>query len=100
MTDTNNASGDLQLVNELESVVKSVVEERQHSVAELCKCDHCRLDVTALALNTLPPKYVVTTMGEIVTRVALAHNQWVADVLMAVMKAEEVVRKRPRHGVS
>lgn len=90
---------DLQLVNEMEPVVRAVVEDRLQRQAELCRCGHCRLDTIALALNTLPPKYVVTHTGEIVTRVTLAHNQWQADVLMAVIRAEEVVKRSPRHGV-
>lgn len=37
-----------------------------------CKCKKCRLDVISLALNNLPPKYVVTDKGALYTQ-----NEWI-----------------------
>lgn len=88
---------DIQLINKMERIVASCVEEKFAQLQSGCTCDRCKLDVTALTLNSLPPKYVVTTMGDVVTEVDLHSNQWQADVMMAVLRAVDIVTKRPRH---
>jgi competence protein ComFB len=86
------------LINKMESVVRQVTDQMIDKYDEsVCRCPRCRLDILALALNTLPPKYVVTNIGNAVTNVDLDSSQWQANVTMAVCNAIEVVRSRPRH---
>jgi competence protein ComFB len=86
------------LVNRMESVVQEALEEviAKGEIA-VCSCERCRLDVLALALNCLSPKYVVTEIGNAVTNVDLDSFQGKANVTMAVYKAIGVVTGRPRH---
>jgi len=66
--------------------------------AGVCKCPNCRADIKAYTLNSLPPRYVVTTKGDIFVRVSAMSLQAQADILGAVMKAIDVISKNPRHG--
>lgn len=88
---------EIKLINKMEPIVFAVVQGMSEKNAAQCLCDRCRLDIAALALNSLPPKYVATELGEVVTNVDLASSQWQADVMMAVYKAMDVVKKNPRH---
>ncbi|OQX80774.1 MAG: competence protein ComFB [Candidatus Omnitrophica bacterium 4484_70.1] len=86
----------MKLHNYMEDIVSNnleIIMERE----EMCKCEKCRLDVMALALNRLPPKYVVTHKGGIYTRLEELELQFRADVIKEIVKAIEVVKKNPQH---
>jgi len=87
---------DVILVNKMENAVKQMAEQMM-SGSGVCSFSRCLLDVLALALNTLPPKYVVTNIGNAVTNVDLDSSQWKANVTMAICNAINVVKDRPRH---
>lgn len=89
--------GQIALTNRMEHFVSIGLDEMLRQKPEICGCDRCRLDVTALALNALPPRYVVSDFGEVVTNLDLDSSQWKADVMMAILRAFDVVRKKPRH---
>lgn len=56
------------------------------------------LDVQALALNRLPPRYVVSDQGEVFARtVSLNSAQFEVDILHAVLTAISIVTAHPRH---
>lgn len=59
-----------------------------------CKCDKCRKDVVALALNQLPTKYVVAEQEEIPELVKAISG---SEVSTAIVHAVLVVRSHPRH---
>ncbi|MBU1108060.1 MAG: late competence development ComFB family protein [Candidatus Riflebacteria bacterium] len=84
------------LVNKMENAVKQMAEQMMLD-SNVCKCSRCLLDVLAMALNTLPPKYVVTNIGNAVTSVDLDSSQWKANVTMAICNAINIVKGRPRH---
>jgi competence protein ComFB len=65
----------------------------------ICKCDKCRLDIVALALNSLPSKYVVTEKGELYTKVRELEQQFDVDVDTAIIKAAVFVSKNPKHNL-
>ncbi len=62
-----------------------------------CGCERCRSDVKALALNNLPPKYVVTDKGYVYTKVNELATQFRTDITVAITNAMKVVSKKPRH---
>jgi competence protein ComFB len=64
---------------------------------KICLCENCKSDITAMALNDLPPKYVVTRKGQLYTKLDTLQKQFGIDVTTAVIKAAEFVSKRPRH---
>lgn len=62
-----------------------------------CRCERCRMDTLAIALNSLPPKYVVTKKGELYTKLSSLQNQFDVDIIAAITKASVIVGRNPRH---
>lgn len=62
-----------------------------------CKCERCRADIIASALNNLPPKYVVTDEGELYAKIPLAHNRYDVEVVKQLAAAANLVKKSPHH---
>jgi competence protein ComFB len=87
----------LDIKNFLEEGVASYVDEALAEDDDFCKCRRCRLDVMALALNELKPKYVVTPKGYAFARSDELEAQFLADTIIAVRKAMVIVRDKPRH---
>lgn len=87
----------MELKNVMEDLVKDYVDEALGEDPDLCNCPRCRLDVIALALNDLKPKYVVTTKGYAYGRLGELQAQFRADTIVAVTKAMKTVKSHPRH---
>lgn len=85
------------LHNYMEDVVKDAVDSLLPEVKNICTCEKCRLDIMALSLNKLSPKYVVTQKGRVYTKLNELALQSRADVIKEVTKAIKVVRNRPQH---
>ncbi|MGE5653351.1 MAG: late competence development ComFB family protein [Bacillota bacterium] len=68
--------------------------------AEACFCTHCRMDVAAIALNHLAPKYVVTKRGEALAKAERFQTQFDVDLLGSVVSAIRTVKQDPRHCVA
>lgn len=80
----------------MEEYVNNQIDELI-DIAGICHCDQCRADVEALALNTLPPKYVVTVGGEVFARVNAMETQMQADIMTAIISGINMVKAKPRH---
>ena len=87
----------MQFKNYMEEAVDSTIEEILSHRDDVCDCDRCRLDIKALALNHLPPKYVVTDRGYVYTKINELVNQFKADITVAVTNALKIIRDNPRH---
>ena len=83
----------MRLVNVMEELVTDIVADMARE-GKMCACTRCRLDVSAIALNNLPPSYVVTAEGE---SIKSNMTQYRVDALRMVTRAIEVVRKMPHH---
>lgn len=81
------------LINAMESVV---LEKLDSVLARFkcCKCDRCKKDIVALALNKLPAKYMVLMEGRPTPDLDPQTN---AQVLTAMIQAVLAVRAHPRH---
>ena len=84
-------------VNVMEQIVNLKLKELMRKTG-MCTCERCCADVRALALNNLPPKYVVTPAGEAMTEFELLTTQMQAVVITEIMHAIERVARAPRHG--
>ncbi len=66
---------------------------------EMCDCQDCVLDVTALALNSLPAKYWVLDKYDVLTTpdsfLTDAENKRLAEE--SVLRALRLVAKNPHH---
>jgi competence protein ComFB len=88
----------MELRNLMESLVMQRLDELSASEkGAFCSCGQCRMDIAALALNDLPPRYVVTQRGETYSKADILEIQRYVDVVSAVAKAVSLVQKKPRH---
>ncbi len=69
------------------------IERLTVSSPKYCQCMRCRLDVTAIALNSLPPKYFISPSSMDIEELASPILMVEASVLHAL----ERVRERPHH---
>ena len=65
--------------------------------ADVCHCDTCRLDVTAIMLNNLKPKYVVTDTGALYAQLDDFDPQYKIDFMTILSQAAKIVKNGPRH---
>lgn len=86
----------LKLKNYMEDIVNKKVDSVLN-IMNICKCEKCRLDIMAIALNDLPPKYVVTDTGALYTKVRELEQQFEVDVETAIVKAAVFVSRNPKH---
>jgi len=86
--------------NYMEHCVDDMLEYMLKNVSfatQSCKCDQCKLDIKAIALNSLPQKYVVTKKGELYAKMSSLQHQFEVDIIAAITKASVIVGKNPRH---
>ena len=82
------------------NVMQILVEEKADEYMKMfgiCCCDKCRLDVRALALNHLPPKYVVLSENERVPRLTVYENRFASDITAQLIQACKQVMLTPHH---
>jgi len=61
-----------------------------------CRCDRCKEDIVAIALNNLKPMYMVATREYIEQKIHELKDMG-SEVTTEVIKAVLTVRKNPRH---
>lgn len=83
-------------VNVAEEIVRSKVPSIMEE-SNMCTCDRCTNDVVALALNKIPPRYVVTQKGKLYARINACLPQYQADLLEAIVSACKTVKANTRH---
>ncbi len=82
------------------NVTQALVEDKADKyigMFNLCSCPRCRIDVIALALSNLPPKYVVARPDELIPRLSMYEQKYNAAVVTQVMSACRKVLERPHH---
>jgi len=87
----------VELINYMESVVTSYVDEIIACDTGFCGCSRCRMDIIAIALNDVKPKYVVAPKGMAYARIGELQAQFRADTIVAVTRAMKMVKAHPRH---
>ena len=80
----------------MEEVVFNLIDGVLDDI-NMCKCELCVKDIAALALNSLPPKYIASEKGELYSKVNSLRNQFEVDVISAITKAAVLVKEAPRH---
>jgi len=87
----------MNLINTMEKAVTAQLHELQPRFPQVCFCKRCQLDIIALALNSLPPRYVVTCEGEVYARTSQLRQQYCTDITVALIQAIRKVHNCPRH---
>jgi len=86
----------MELKNVMEEIVSQTIDDVR-KYHDFCDCPQCRLDISAIALNKVPARYVVSSKGETYGRAELLAMQQDLDVLSIVLDAVKLVQKNPRH---
>ncbi|MBU3111497.1 late competence development ComFB family protein [Clostridium lacusfryxellense] len=86
------------LKNFSETEVSNRLNMMLNDYDNICKCEKCKLDIKALALNSLSAKYTVSEQGELYTILLSEINkQEAVDVTSALVRAIEIVSANPKH---
>lgn len=85
-----------QIKNYMEEIVYNQMKDVLGDF-NVCTCEKCLMDIAAIALNDLPPKYIVTEKGELYSKINSLKQQFEVDVVAAITKAAVLVKRRPRH---
>lgn len=88
----------MKVTNVLEEIVAASIDEMLKEEEGVCRCEVCRNDMIAYALNKLPPLYVNSYRGEALNKSKILETQFKADIITAVCRAIETVKVNPRHG--
>lgn len=88
--------GEFVLINVAEQIVEQKVAELMQQT-DMCRCDKCRLNACAIALNALPPHYVTTNRGELLAKVSASALDQQTEVIVEVTKALMKVKEHPMH---
>ena len=87
---------EIKIRNYMENCVDDILDLVLNDI-NCCTCDKCKFDITAIALNSLPPKYVVTQRGQLYAKLTALQHQFDVDIISAVTKAAVIVGRNPRH---
>ncbi len=86
----------IALHNITESIVLKKLDEL-YSTLDCCSCDRCRLDIASYTLNRLPVKYVVSTQGELLSRLEAMNMQSDVHMTSVILQGAMLVKMFPRH---
>lgn len=84
------------VVNVAEVIANEKIEEIMKKM-DVCCCSRCKADVLALALNSLPTKYVTSDAGKQYIQLNSYKRQFETDVAAALIKACLIVKASPKH---
>lgn len=87
----------MELRNLMEDEVIHTINKILKDKDDICTCEKCKLDIAAIALNNLKPKYVVTEKGELFGKAYTLDYQFDADLIREIVKAIEIVGAKPHH---
>lgn len=88
-------SRDMILVNVMEDLVLSRLDDTLARF-NCCKCNKCKKDIAAIALNKLTPRYMVMKEHDEEKR-RITEEQYGSAVTSALIQAILTVKKSPRH---
>lgn len=84
----------------IKNVMEELVFDKQEDImkeAGCCICEQCKLDVAAYVLNRIPPKYVVTEKGELITKSLQFDREFKMRLLILISEGAKIVKENPRH---
>ncbi len=87
----------------MKNIMEDIVSERLEVILknmDCCKCEQCKTDMKALALNAIKPKYANTLTGELYGRVDTLLLQNSIDIDIAITKAVSLVASMPNHKIN
>jgi competence protein ComFB len=90
------SEADLILVNITEELAINCVRHAINEI-DMCNCKKCQLYACALALNSLPPRYIMTSKSELLADIGVIDTSSHMEVIVSVSKALKTIRECPLH---
>ncbi|MDR1193533.1 MAG: late competence development ComFB family protein [Peptococcaceae bacterium] len=84
------------LRNSYEEMVRIRTKEIM-SRMDMCCCEKCYLDVCALVLNQLQPRYVTTEKGSLIAKLPEMSKRKELEMTVLISRAAKMVRDHPSH---
>ncbi|ODA41296.1 late competence development ComFB family protein [Desulfosporosinus sp. BG] len=88
-----------ELNNHTKIVVYQSLQDYLQNNKISCSCERCKADIMAFALNRLPPRYYVSSRGEIMTQWESHALPDQARVMAEVVRAAQHVIASPSHSL-
>lgn len=87
------------LVNVTEEIVRGLVSFLLHGneYQTFCHCELCEMDIVAIALNALPPKYVASVESRDAAFKRLNTPENIVAINKQIIHAIHIVGRNPRH---
>lgn len=85
-----------ELKNYMEVLVEQMFDTATKDIA-ICKCKKCKLDIMAIALNSLQPRYAVTHEGSVYVKLNMLGQQFSTDILSSLVRAAMIVKDDEHH---
>ncbi|WP_158541052.1 late competence development ComFB family protein [Sporosarcina sp. BI001-red] len=83
--------------NVMEDVVRDTLLSYKNNMNLTCHCEQCLNDISALALNELPPRYIANSKYSPYVRASHeADHQGNTTIVAAIAKSAALVSKNPR----
>ena len=87
----------MELRNLIEDEVIYTINRLLKDRKDICTCDKCKMDIAAITLNNLKPKYVITEKGKLYGKIDTIDYQFDADLIRKIVKAIKIVGDNPHH---
>ena len=81
--------------NLVEEHVRGAYESLRPRFPECCGCEICREDALVYTLNRVPPRYVVSRQGTVITEINLEKDQSRATIEVVMMDAFRKISLAP-----
>jgi len=84
------------LTNMMEETVLTKIDQLWQTT-DFCKCNQCKIDIAAYALNRLPPRYVHSLAGGLIHKFDASTIQMDAEITACVYNAIVRIGEDPNH---
>lgn len=89
----------IKLVNVTEEIVRGLVSFLLHGVQyqTFCHCEQCEMDVAAIALNSLPARYVASEETREAAFKQMNTPESIEEINKQIIRALHLVNRYPSH---
>jgi competence protein ComFB len=87
----------MEMHNYMEDIISDRMETILKTMPDVCKCERCKLDRLALALNNMKPKYIVSSKGRLYAKISQLQGQFDVDIVRVITDAIVRIDQSPRH---
>jgi competence protein ComFB len=96
----SNAAADIKEKVALHNCFEDIVIQKTREIVskiDMCQCEKCFLDICALVLNQIPPKYVTTTKGNLMAKLPALSPKKEQEMMILITKCARMVQEKPFH---